>query len=320
MKYQVSLIIPIYNVENYITESLLSALNQTFESIEYILVDDCSTDGSIKIAKEIIDQHPRKQDIYIYSHDQNRGLSASRNTGLSNATAGYVFFMDSDDEITIDCIANHYKVMICENISFTVANMELVGAKSIHINKISGTLTKMKPLSSFFQKKWNVSACNKLYSRKFLSENNLVFSYGIMYEDVLWSYKLSLNAINIGFVKENTYTYKVRSGSITTMKNSGKKIESILYIIKAMIKDYDKGLISGEHFKDLCRYIDFWRLISALLLLNSSENTNSRKIYFKSIKDISKLKSANIYSLLLRLPFFLFLARIPYILYKKIVS
>ena len=320
MKYQVSLIIPVYNVENYIQEALLSALNQSLKHIEYILIDDYSTDDSMNIAKKIIDQHPRKQDIYIYKHDRNRGLSAARNTGLSNATAGYVFFMDSDDEISIDCIAKHYKAIVDDKSSFTVANMELVGAKSIHITEMSGSWTKTKPLTSFFQRKWNVSACNKLYSKEFLSENNLKFCDGLIHEDVLWSYKLSLNAVNIGFVKEKTYVYKVRSGSITTQKNSGKKIESILHIIGEIITDYDKGLINREYLKDMCRFIDFWRLTSALLLLNSSENMSSRRKYFKWIKDIDKFNSVNLYSLLLRLPFFLILAQLPYILYKRTVS
>ena len=318
MKYQVSLIIPVYNVENYITESLLSALNQTFENIEYILVNDCSVDDSIKIARKIIDQHPRKQDVYIYEHDQNQGLSAARNTGLFSATSEYVFFMDSDDEISIDCIAKHYKTMINEGCSFTSANMKLVGAKSIHIADVSDDCLKKKPLTSFFQRKWNVSACNKLYSRAFLLENNLRFCKGLIHEDILWSYNLSLNAISIGFVKEKTYIYKVRSGSITTEKNSGKKIESILHIMGEILKDYDKGLIGKEYFKDICRFIDFWRFNSALLLLNSSENTSSRKKYLKSIKDVNRFNCTNRYSILLNLPFFLIIARPPYILYKKI--
>ena len=82
-EYQVSLIIPVYNVENYIRESLLSALGQTFGSIEYILVDDCGTDHSMEIACSIVDGHPRRQDVRIVSHDRNRGLSAALYSDIS---------------------------------------------------------------------------------------------------------------------------------------------------------------------------------------------------------------------------------------------
>ena len=317
MKYQVSIIIPIYNVQDYIADSLLSALNQTFESIEYILVDDCSADDSIAIAKKVINQHSRKQDVYIYKHDQNRGLSAARNTGLSNATAEYVFFMDSDDEILLDCIEKHYEEITNKRTSFTVADMVLSGAKSIHIVDMPDGLDEMKPLLSFFRKKWNISACNKLYLKEFLSDNNLRFHDGLMHEDVLWSYKLALYALNIGFVKGKTYIYKVRSGSITSQKGT-KKVENILYILKTIMEDYEKGLICKEYYYDMCRFIDFWRFNSALLLLNSTKNISERKKFLELIKKTNKYKCVNLYSILLKMPFFLIFAKPPYILYKKI--
>ena len=136
-EYQVSLIIPVYNVENYIRESLLSALGQTFGSIEYILVDDCGTDHSMEIACSIVDGHPRRQDVRIVSHDRNRGLSAARNTGITAAAGRYVFFMDSDDELTPDCIERHYMVITQSSADFTIANIKLIGSKSINIKDVS---------------------------------------------------------------------------------------------------------------------------------------------------------------------------------------
>ena len=69
--YLVSIVIPVYNVEHYIQDSLLSALNQTYTNIEYIIVDDCGTDNSISIAQEIIQHHPRKDDVSIFRHEKN---------------------------------------------------------------------------------------------------------------------------------------------------------------------------------------------------------------------------------------------------------
>ena len=98
--YEVTLIIPVYNVANYIRDSLLSALAQTFESIEYIVVDDCGTDDSLEIVKSILSSHQRAKDVFIYRHNCNKGLSAARNTGLEKAHGKFVYFIDSDDEIT----------------------------------------------------------------------------------------------------------------------------------------------------------------------------------------------------------------------------
>ena len=148
--YSVSLIIPVYNVAEYIQTSFYSALNQTFQSIEYIIIDDCGTDNSMNILYDILDAHPRRSDVRIYHHDENRGLSAARNTGLKKATGEYVYFMDSDDEIVADCIEMHYKSIQRSNADFTVANIRLIGARSVHIKPIPNDAEQRPPLQSFF--------------------------------------------------------------------------------------------------------------------------------------------------------------------------
>ena len=129
MNYIVSIVIPLYNVREYVESALNSALNQTFKSIEYILVDDCSTDGTMDIVESVLQNHYRKSDVYILHHKVNKGLSAARNTGLENSSGEYVFFMDSDDEITVDCIEHHYNAIKSNSVDFTIANIKLVGAK-----------------------------------------------------------------------------------------------------------------------------------------------------------------------------------------------
>ena len=122
MSYLVSLVIPVYNVAPYIKDSLLSALGQTFESIEFIIVDDCSTDKSMGIVYEVLESHPRKNDVVIVHHKQNEGLSSARNSGLAEASGDYVFFLDSDDEILPDCIEKHFNAIRNTDAQFTVSN------------------------------------------------------------------------------------------------------------------------------------------------------------------------------------------------------
>jgi glycosyltransferase involved in cell wall biosynthesis len=89
---KVSIIIPVYNVEPYIERCLLSALNH------------CGQDNSIQIAKQILSIHPNGVKAQIFYHEKNEGLSVARNTGIKAATGEYLYFLDSDDEITLNCI------------------------------------------------------------------------------------------------------------------------------------------------------------------------------------------------------------------------
>ena len=124
--YKVTLSMPIYNVAPYVERALLSALNQTFESIEFLLVDDRGTDNSMDIVRRIIKDHPRGKDVRIIEHPHNIGLGATRNTAIDNAQGEYLFFMDSDDEITPDCIQVLYDKMMEEKVDFVVGSLSLI--------------------------------------------------------------------------------------------------------------------------------------------------------------------------------------------------
>lgn len=103
--YQVSILVPIYNVELYIERCVRSLMEQTYKEIQYVFVDDCSPDSSITKLKEVIDEYPkRKSEVLIVNHEINRGLAAARNTAVNNATGDFVFHVDSDDYIEKDAI------------------------------------------------------------------------------------------------------------------------------------------------------------------------------------------------------------------------
>ena len=97
MKYNVTIGIPVYNVEPYIARSLESALTQTYLSIEFLLVDDASSDLSVDIVRRFQMSHPRGADIRILSNPKNLGVSSSRNRIIDEAQGDYLYFMDADD-------------------------------------------------------------------------------------------------------------------------------------------------------------------------------------------------------------------------------
>jgi glycosyltransferase involved in cell wall biosynthesis len=319
--YIISIIIPVYNVEPYIKRSLLSALNQTFDSIEYIIVDDCGTDKSMDIVKQIIRDHSRGKHVYIYKHKKNRGLSAARNTGLERARGEYIFFFDSDDEITENCIFLHYQRIISEKSDITIAKMKLVGVKSIHIKRINFCIKVGNDiLKSFFKRKWPDSAWNKLYKRKIVLENNICFVEGMLYEDHLWNYHIAKKINKIAVVPEATYIYKIRNNSIVTSRASFEKIDGLLYNQKYLILDWERGGINRELYKYFCSYLTFKRFNASLLLLLMTDSMAKRNEYYRIInaEEYSKYTDRGILAGLLKLPFYLFLILLKplYLLYK----
>lgn len=314
----ISIIIPLYNVENYVIASLKSALNQTFPDIEYLLIDDCSSDCTMQVVEEYISTHPRRKSIKIIHHKNNRGPSAARNTGLKHATGEFVFFMDSDDEITPDCIEKHYETLSNSNAELCIADFQLKGAKSVHVKPMSFTVNRLPLRTSFFRRMWNVSAGNKLYRKEFLSSNDLTFQDGIFYEDVLWAYKIASMAKKAVWVNEATYIYKVHKNSRSTSKNSIRKIESLLFILHTIRKDWEAGCIPAEYENDYLSFMGFWRLNAALLLLNYDGSYKDRHICYSELQELEKSKAWSLHSFVLKLPFWIFYILVSpiYIMYK----
>lgn len=315
----VSIIIPLYNVEKYVEVSLNSAFNQTVNNIEYILVDDCSTDSTMEIVNRLIRESSRSNSVKIVCHEKNKGLSAARNTGMKYANNDYIFFMDSDDEITPDCIEKHYEALKNTDADFTIANTRLEGAKSIHIKRLSEDIRVLPLITSYLRRMWSTSAWNKLYRKSFLIKNGLIFQEGLLHEDILWSYRVASKASNVALVVEATYIYKIRANSITTHKNNSRKIESLLFILRTIHTDWEHGNIPLECEKEYFNYIDFWRLNTALLLLNYDGNYKECNNYYNQIVKVVRSRERNLYSCVLRLPFCIFYLLIKpiYYLYKK---
>ena len=105
MKYDVSILVPVYNVSDFIERCLHTLFRQTYPNIQYIFVDDCSPDRSVEIIQDVLKDYPqRKDDVKIIKHEKNRGLAAARNTGLENAEGDFILNIDSDDFIELDMV------------------------------------------------------------------------------------------------------------------------------------------------------------------------------------------------------------------------
>lgn len=309
---KVSIIIPIYNAALYVEKSLLSALNQTYRNIEYILVDDCGNDDSMSIVEAIANNYPNK-DIKIVRHPQNMGASAARNTGLKNSTGEYVFFMDSDDTISDNCIELHLNAIQQHDADFSDANFQIIGSRNIfNITKSAYYLHESDILIGCFNGQIHISPGNKLYKRSFIMSNNLRFVEGILIEDTIWMFDIAKYAKCAVMIPDYTYHYCVRSGSVMTCVSTNsiiKRYDSWVHVLNHVISiaqntDNQKLLSSISAWLSSIRF-----KISARLVVVDIDEDIKRK-YYKLInsKDVCRFSSG---------PFALFCS-LPYGLFKLI--
>lgn len=231
---RVSIIIPVYNVVDYIEVCLESVFKQTYSDIEVILVDDCGSDNSVELARRFIEVH-KLFNCRIIKHSHNRGLSAARNTGLTNATGEYVFFLDSDDSITPDCIEKMATPLVQHDYSFVIAGYRIAPGNEkelLCMGKEYWVKNNEDVLASYVEGEWYMMAWNKLCNRDFLLRNNLLFEEGLIHEDLVWSFKLACNSESMCCIPDITYLYRIRDNSIMT----GISIE---HDIKAYLKVFD---------------------------------------------------------------------------------
>ena len=186
MKYKkmkdISIIIPIYNVEKYVAECLNSVINQTYDhsKIECILVDDCTPDKSMNIANELIANYNGDMTFIIKKHDHNQGLSAARNTGIDIATGTYIYFIDSDDYIYPNSIAALMSASDNKNTDIVIGNHYRESYKRTEINKSKSCYLKNLNVL-YWGKTMKIQAWNTLMKRNIIITNRLRFNIGIYF-------------------------------------------------------------------------------------------------------------------------------------------
>lgn len=218
----ISIIIPVFQVSEYIERCIRSVISQSYSEIECILVDDATRDDSIAKSEAIICDYNGPIRFRFLHHETNRGLSAARNTGTKAAKGEFVFYLDSDDEITPDCIeklAGAVKEHPEVDMAFgnTKVLLEYTGEKTIyHEDRPSCLLASDIHTSFHLHYSIPVSAWNKLIRRSFIVEHQLYFREGIIFEDTLWSFYLVKYLKSAYYLNQVTHYYHRRKGSITT--------------------------------------------------------------------------------------------------------
>lgn len=251
---KVSIIVPVYNVYQYLEKCLNSLLNQTLEDIEIIVVNDGTKDKS----QDIIDAYVKKDKRVKAYIKKNGGLGDARNYGIDVATGEYIGFVDSDDYIDETMYEKLYDKAKEDNSDIVECNFYWCYPKK---NKLD-TATYYNNNDNIMQD-IRVMVCNKIFKRKIINDNNITFPVGLRYEDILFTYKILPYVENISYVDEGLYYYVQRGSSLSNHQTI--KVRDIFKILELLIEYYkDKGLY--EDYEGLIEYLHIRYLLGSSFL------------------------------------------------------
>lgn len=246
---KISIIVPMYQVEQYLAICLKSITDQTMtDGVECILVDDCGSDRSLFIAKDFIEHYQGNVLFRIVEREKNGGLSAARNSGIDVASGEYVYFLDSDDEITPNCleimwslVEKYGKVNLVQGAFFEDEKY----ANSISNIKFPEFCTCQAEIKTFLLQYLGdiVGAQSRLINLSFLKEHHLYFEEGIIHEDNLWTFFLSKYVRTMAYCDVCTYYHRYNPNSITGNVNVIKETIAYKHIIQTCSRSIDPFLI-----------------------------------------------------------------------------
>jgi len=299
----VSIVIPVYNVSAYIERCIESVMKQDYKGcIECLIINDDTPDDSIEKCEVLIKNYNGPIEFRIIAHKVNLGLSGARNTGTDNAKGKYVYYLDSDDSISEDCISKMMHVV------------------SLHpeVEMVQGGITCIPDNGHYDQRKYdnidyidsndwirkeyfqigglNTNAWNKLILLSFLKENNLSFKQGLIHEDQLWMFHVCKKLSKYSYVPQFTYYHFVTPNSImTSMGNIDDKRSCLAWrdIINEVLLTLD------DPYYDRQLYYYLW------VLMRKYEGIENARTIMKRIINLAENKGMKFSAVMSRI--FLFM-------------
>lgn len=287
-----SVIIPIYNVEDYLIDCINSVLKQDINDLEIILVDDGSPDS----CPEICDDYAKKYEQIKVLHKKNDGLSEARNDGVKLAKGEYIMFLDSDDWWNPNVNVNHMLSLVKQKRDidmFLFSSLDYIENDGYYKRTEHDKLSKVNTdcIESYYHDllqngNLEISAATKILKRKFILDNNLFFKKGIISEDNEWILRLLRKSPKIEIINEPLYIYRYgRIGSITnTIKY--KNVKDILDIVNSSLKFYHINQKSQLKQYELCYCAYLWFSALGMSFSLSYEDKKSLKEIFKETSEV----------------------------------
>ena len=275
----ISVIIPVFNVEVYLPLCIDSVLKQTYRKLEIILIDDGSTDNS----SEICDTYALRDNRIKVIHQRNQGAAVARNTGLENATGEYIVFIDSDDFIDEKMIEKLYVALKETNSDMSICNFKYVSESGNEIN-IEKTVIKNEVLCTeeIIDKVFQENNCgyiviwNKLYKKNLWKE--IRYPVGVIYEDEAVIHHIFSECKKVVTFPDELYYYRQVVGSVMHSGRNEKNVDKYLALADRLI--FLKSAVSKENIRKLayqywCHYLDDYFYLRKI---------NKKSIHLKRMK------------------------------------
>lgn len=290
MTPKVSIIVPIYNVSKHIERCAISLFEQTFDELEYVFVNDCTPDDSMEILQQTIDKYGKRvNQIRIFNHETNRGLSAARNTGLNSAKGEYILHIDSDDFVEKDMVRLLYEKAVEEEADIVISPYILEWEKVAKVTKEPFPAQSKEYVKLLLSGSVSPGVAGKLIRKALYIENNISAFEGInMGEDYVVSPRLAYFASKIAKVDKTLYHYVQTNESAYTKTYTDQSVKNLIFVLDALEHFfYDKP--DFEIFRESLERGQLKKKIDLLMFAEKKHWKHVSELYPESNKHIKNI-------------------------------
>lgn len=294
----ISIIVPVYNVEHYLSRCIDSIIKQTYQNLEIILVDDGSQDGS----PAICDEYARKDDRITVIHKENGGAASARNAALKGAKGEYIFFLDGDDFIHPECIGRLYDISIAHQCDIVQCDYEKGTADAFSTNEEIHSIKFYQKEQALTDFRYKTIVWGKLLKRNTLNE--IYFPEGKIYEDEAVYYRFTYRAAKIAITDDRLYYYYQTNQSVMRNKDEIQK-DYFTNILEERIAFFEEKKEPQLVRSSIERYLVILMLYYASWRCNKRIKNDPQPLRQKFKENYKKLQSFRGTSYQLRLMFWL---------------
>lgn len=272
--YAVTVIVPVYNVRNYIARCAESLMNQTLAEVEFVFVNDASPDDSICVLQSVLKQYPQRQsDVIILTHTENKGLPVARNTGLARATGKFIFHCDSDDYVEPSMLQDMYECAVNNNADIVWADWYLSLSNSERYMSMPDFHTPQEAIKAMLGGGMKYNVWNKLAKRSLYVDNTISFPVGYGMGEDLTMIKLFAFANKVVHLPKAYYHYNKVNSTAFSQTYSDRHLVELQHNIDEM-----SGFVLNNLGNDYEQEIAFLKLEAKFPFLLSPD-TKKIKIW-----------------------------------------
>lgn len=278
IKPKVSVIVPVYNTERYVERAIVSLMEQTLDEVEFIIIDDGSSDNSVKIIRNVFANYPNRKDNIVFIQRENRGVAATRAEGISLATGEYTIHCDSDDYCDNNMLFKMYHKAKDEDLDILISDFVL-DYKNNKILQSQKVANGNDCISLLLRADLDVSLSNKLIRKSLYVDNEVHVVRGLdMGEDFCTILRLFYYAKKVGYLEFVSFYYNKHNSSSATSHYTEKSLNDLVAVVIYVENFLKKKNIFDKYSRD---FLEYKIIVKNLHLWNGIEK---KEIFKKGIE------------------------------------